>query len=90
MESQPVTWLIFAAVLVPSIAFGISFGRKMWVEILKVVAGKSAKAFRFITLGMKDLTEFRLQHMDEASEDEDKTNVELPEPTPHDQNLQGF
>ena len=90
MESQPVTWLIFFAVLIPSISFTISFGRKMWVEILKVVANKSARVFRFITLGMKDLTAFKLEHMDEDSDDEEKDDYELKEAGPKDTNLQGF
>ena len=71
MESEPVTWFIFLAVLIPSVAFTISFGRKMWVEILKVVANKSARVFRFITLGTKDLTAFKLKHTAVDSDDED-------------------
>ena len=90
MESQPVTWLIFGAVLIPSLAFSISFGRKMWIEILKVVAGKSAKCFRFITFGLKDLVEFRMQHMDEESDEEENAEHELKEDVPKATNLQGF
>ena len=64
MQSQVVTWFIFMAVLVPSLAFIVKFSRVMWIEVLKVVAGKSAKAFRFLTCGSIDITEFRMQHMD--------------------------
>jgi len=56
MQSEVVTWLIFICVLSPSIAFGINFGQIMWIEILKVVAGKSARVFRFLTCGSRDLT----------------------------------
>ena len=85
------TWLIFGAVLIPSLAFSVSFGRKMWIEILKVVAGKSAKCFRFITFGLKDLVEFRMQYMDDdVSEEEDKAEHELKEDVPKAANLQGF
>ena len=91
MESQPVTWLIFGAVLIPSVAFSVSFGRKMWIEILKVVAGKSAKCFRFITFGLKDLVEFRMKYMDnDASDEEEKAEHELKEDAPKAANLQGF
>lgn len=84
------TWLIFSAVLIPSVVFSINFGRKMWVEILKVVANKSARVFRFITLGMKDLTAFRMQYMDEGSDDEEKADHELQEEGPKEKSLQGF
>ena len=60
MESQVVSWIIFSAVLIPSILFGINFSGKIWIEILKVVAGKSSKLFRYLTCGTKDLNEFRL------------------------------
>ena len=63
MESDIVTYVIFLSVIVPSIVFAINFIRKMWLEILKIVANKSAKAFRFITLGTSDLTEFKQRHM---------------------------
>ena len=62
MESQVVTWIIFCAVLIPSLIFALNFGKKMWIEILKVVSVKSAKAFRFLTCGSVDITEFKLEH----------------------------
>lgn len=86
MESQPVTWVIFFAVLAPSISFAVNFARKMWVEILKVIANKSAKLFRYATCGMKDLTEFRMQYMEEDTEEGDEDH-ELKEPAPKEENL---
>lgn len=56
MENQVVTWIVFCAVLFPSIAFAVDFGKKMWIEILKIVAKKNAKVFRYLTCGTKDLT----------------------------------
>lgn len=70
MESQIITWLIFAAVLIPSIVFAVNFSRKMWVEILKVAANKSATAFRYMTCGSVVLTEFKLRYMEEDSDDD--------------------
>lgn len=92
MESQPVTWLIFCAVLIPSIVFAVNFIRKMWVEILKVVAGKSSRVFRFMTCGTKDILEFKLQYMDEDSDaaDDAKNDLELKVLPANAADLQGF
>ena len=70
MESQVVTWIIFSAVLIPSLIFALNFSRKMWIEILKVVSAKSAKAFRFLTCGSVDITEFKLEHNYEPSDED--------------------
>lgn len=35
MESDLVTWMIFFAVLIPSIIFVVNFTQKMWIEVLK-------------------------------------------------------
>ena len=88
MESQPITWFIFAAVLIPSLIFAVNFGRQMWSEILKVVVIKSPKIFRFITCGSKDVTQFRLENLDQ-SESEDE-GVELAPAPPNAASLQGF
>ena len=93
MESQVVTWIIFCAVLIPSLIFALNFGRKMWIEILKVVSVKSAKAFRFLTCGSVDITEFKLEHNYEPSDDEDKDvgfDFELKQNAAKDSRLQGF
>ena len=68
MESDLVTWFIFFAVLVPSIVFAIQFVKIMWIEILKIAASKSAKAFRYLTCGTIDVTEFKERHMDDEEE----------------------
>ena len=78
MESQIVTWIIFLFVLVPSVLFAINFSKKMWVEILKQVAGKSSKLFRYLTCGSIDITEFKQKHMDFDSDDDAEGNdIEL-------------
>ena len=53
----------------------------MWVEILKQVAGKSAKLFRYLTCGSIDITDFKRMHMDENSDDDDdkENDIELQE-----------
>lgn len=84
------TWFIFMAVLVPSLIFAVNFGRKIYVEILKVFAGKSARVFRFLTCGTIDLTEFRLQHLEEDSDDDNEDDHELAEAGPNAIDLQGF
>ena len=49
----------------------------MWIEVLKVVAAKSTKAFRFLTCGTKDITAFKMQYMDDGqSEEEDQNPAE--------------
>ena len=48
----------------------------MWIEVLKVVAGKSATAFRYMTCGTKEITAFKLQYMDENSDDEGSIDEE--------------
>ena len=55
MESEFVGWIIFSAVLIPSLVFAINFAGKIRIEILKVVAGKSSKMFRYLTCGSMDL-----------------------------------
>ena len=89
MQNDVVTWVVFVAVLVPSIVFAVNFLRKMWIEVLKVVAGKSAKAFRFLTCGSIDITQFRRKHMEEESDNEgDKDVVEGTDDK--NRTLQGF
>ena len=93
MESQVVTWIIFCAVLIPSLIFALNFGRKMWIEILKVVSVKSAKAFRFLTCGSIDITLFRLEHNYEPSDDDQQDvgyEFELKQNAAKDSRLQGF
>mmetsp|Transcript_25284 Transcript_25284/g.33840 ORF Transcript_25284/g.33840 Transcript_25284/m.33840 type:complete len:98 (-) Transcript_25284:162-455(-) len=70
MQSDVVSWIIFAMVLFPSLAFAVNFSRKMWIEVLKVVAAKSAKAFRYLTCGSKEITVFKQMYMDEGSDDD--------------------
>ena len=74
MESELVGWVIFCGVLSPSIMFAIRFSRMMWIEILKVVARKSARAFRFLTFGTKEITVFKKMYMDSGSESELEEN----------------
>ena len=76
MSNEIVSWIIFFGVLTPSILFAIKFSRMMWIEVLKVVARKSAKAFRFLTCGSKDITEFKQQYMDEGFSDDDEAEGE--------------
>ena len=76
MESEPVSWIIFVCVLAPSVTFAVNFSRIMWIEVLKVVAGKSATAFRYLTCGTKEITAFKLQYMDENSDDEGSIDEE--------------
>lgn len=89
MQSEVVSWMIFTLVLAPSIAFIINFSQIMWIEILKVVAGKSARVFRFVTCGSRDITTFKMQYMDEASDDDDSAD-EGEEPDAADKKLGGF
>ena len=49
----------------------------MWVEILKVVAGKSSVAFRYLTCGSVNLLVFKKEHMNEESDDEDLSDYEI-------------
>lgn len=91
MQNQIVTWLIFCGVLIPSIVFAINFIRKMWIEILKQVSAKSVKAFRFLTCGTKDITEFRLQHMVQESESEQSdVDIDTANRGKKEKTLQGF
>lgn len=71
MESNSVTWLVFCSVLIPSIVFAINFVKRMWIEILKIVAGKSSTAFRYFTCGSEDLAEFKKKYMHENEVDDD-------------------
>ena len=94
MENQLVTWLIFLGVLVPSIVFAINFSRKMWIEILKQVAAKSVKAFRYLTCGTKDITEFRMQYMVQEESESEQSEQELGDVSvdqrPKERTLLGF
>ena len=72
MQSDIVSWMIFIMVLSPSIMFAVNFSGKMWIEVLKVVAGKSTKAFRFLTCGTKDITVFKMQYMDDGESEEEE------------------
>lgn len=74
MQSDLVSWVIFAGVLLPSIAFALNFSRKMWIEILKIFARNSTKAFRFVTCGAKDLAQFKQEYMADESEEEVEGN----------------
>ena len=76
MESEPVSWMIFVCVLTPSIAFAISFGKIMWIEVLKVVAKKSARLFRYMTCGSRNITEFKLQYLDESDSDDNNASLD--------------
>lgn len=89
MQSEVVSWMIFTLVLAPSIAFIVNFSQIMWIEILKVVAGKSARVFRFVTCGSRDITTFKMQYMDEVSDDDDSAD-EIEEPDAADKKLGGF
>ena len=63
----------------------------MWVEILKQVAGKSAKLFRYLTCGSIEITDFKRMHMDENSDDDEAENdIELQEAPPQEHQLEGF
>ena len=67
----------------------------MWVEILKQVAGKNSKAFRFITCGRIDLREFKQKYMfdDDNSDDEKEMKAlqaENKEKKPEASQLVGF
>lgn len=92
MESSAVTWFIFLAVLIPSVTFAVNFSKIMWIEILKVVAGKSAKAFRYLTCGSWDLQQFKAIHMDYGSDDDnsEEEEDENKKPPPNDEQLVGF
>lgn len=90
MESQVVTWIVFFAVLTPSIVFALSFAKKMWYEILKVIAGKSPTAFRFITCGTMDYQEFKKQHIHEHSGDESESDSDSTKAKPTLSQLKGF
>lgn len=76
MESEPVSWMIFICVLTPSIAFAISFGKIMWIEVLKVVAKKSARLFRYLTCGSRNITEFKLQYFDDDESDANNASLD--------------
>jgi len=90
MQSDIVSWMIFSCVLTPSIAFAINFSKIMWIEILKVVAGKSAKAFRFLTCGSRDITTFKMQYMDEGSDDDQSIDEAVDAPEQGEKSLLGF
>ena len=62
----------------------------MWLEILKNVAAKSSKAFRFLTCGTVDLINFRLINMEEDSDEDKEQDYELRVNIPHESDLQGF
>ena len=64
------SYIIFAAVLVPSLIFAVNFVKKIWHEILKVVAVKSARVFRFLTCSAVDVLVFRRMYIDDFSDDE--------------------
>ena len=82
--------MIFICVLAPSIAFIINFSQIMWIEVLKVVAGKSSRVFRFVTCGTRDITAFKMQYMDEGSDiDESAGEGENPDDI-FDKKLGGF
>ena len=55
VDSDFVKWVIFTAVITPSLVFAVNFIHKMRIEILKVAAGKSNKLFRYLTCGSWDL-----------------------------------
>ena len=76
MESEPVSWMIFVCVLSPSIAFAISFIKIMWIEVLKVVAKKSARLFRYLTCGSRNITEFKLQYFDDDESDANNASLD--------------
>ena len=63
MASETVTWVMFFCVIIPTVIFAFNFFRIMWIEILKVAARKSAKIFRILTCGTKDIIAFKAFHM---------------------------
>ena len=89
MQLNIVKWTIFIMVLAPSSVFAIYFIVKMRIEILKVAASKSPKAFRFVTCGFMDINEFRQAHMDVDS-DEDGSSSEQDYQKPNAEKLRGF
>ena len=71
MQNEIVSYLIFAAVLFPSLIFAANFFKKIWHEILKVVAVKSSRVFRFLTCSAVDIVEFKRMFINEISDDEE-------------------
>ena len=63
MTSKTVTWVMFFCVIIPTVIFAFNFFRIMWTEVLKLAARKSAKIFRLLTCGTKDLIAFRALHL---------------------------
>jgi hypothetical protein len=76
------------AVLSPSVIFTVYFAKQMGIEILKVAAGKSTTAFRFITCGSWDITEFKKTYMAEMSDDEISSDGSVQQPNAD--KLRGF
>ena len=89
MQSGFVKWAIFLMVLAPSTVFAFYFIVKMRLEILKVAASRSPKAFRFVTCGFMDINDFRQAHMDVDSDEEDSSS-EQDDQKPNAEKLRGF
>ena len=89
MQLNFVKWTIFIMVLAPSSVFSIYFLVKMRIELLKVAAAKSPKAFRFVTCGFMDINEFRSAHM-EVDSDEDGSSSEQDYKITNADKLRGF
>ena len=90
MKLTAMTYIIFFAVLIPSALFAVSFSKIMWIEILKVVAIKSPRIFRFMTCGTKDVTTFKALHMNCEDDEKDNDNFEVKNSLPREDHLVGF
>ena len=81
MDNDATKYIFFFAVLIPSLIFALKLIKILWIEILKVVASKSPRAFQYITCGTKDITAFKALHMpcvgDEKNGDEDYEEKKL-------------
>ena len=76
------TYIVFFAVLIPSIIFALNFSKIMWIEILKVIVVKSPRAFRFLTCGTKDVTAFKTLHLNFDDDEKDHEDFEVKKSPP--------
>ena len=90
VESDFVKWVVFFAVIIPSLVFIVNFIIKIRIEILKVAAAKSTKLFRYLTCGSVNVAEFKLKYMAGMNEEEENSFLDEQHVFPRAKNLQGF